>query len=216
MSCNNSKSKGGFTLIEVLVSMTLMAMIAAVVLSAMRSGLTVWDKGGGHIDALRRSRVVFDVLNDQIRGSLPLTYTVKTGDRAAALLAFEGSSTELRFVSRASFKDGPDGIPRWVDLRWNSGELTVEERRILPPDNAADAAVLWRQAVLHGESCSFDFLSGSQSNRPPEWLSEWRYTANAPLPRAVRINCVLKAKDKVRLLIPLDYAASSAAGLTLR
>ena len=68
MPCNNPDRQAGFSLIEVLVSMTMMAMVAAVVLSAMRSGLAMWDKGGNHIEALRHSRLVVDVLNDRSEG----------------------------------------------------------------------------------------------------------------------------------------------------
>jgi prepilin-type N-terminal cleavage/methylation domain-containing protein len=214
--CNKPIPNSGFTLIEVLVSITLMAMLATVVLSAMRSGLAIWDRGTNHLESLRRSRVVLDVLNDQIRGAMPLTHTVKVGERVLLPLAFEGSGFGLRFVSRASFKDGPDGIPRWVDIRWNSGELTVEERRILPPDNVPDSEVYWRGTVLQGESCTFDFRSDAQPGKPAAWLREWRYPVNSTLPRAIRLNCLLQAKNEVQLIIPLDYAESAAAGLTLR
>jgi prepilin-type N-terminal cleavage/methylation domain-containing protein len=212
----------GFTLIEVLVSITLMAAIATVVLSATRSGMSMWDKGTNHIESLRRSRVVMDVLNDQIRGALPLTYEVRADDRVSALLAFEGTGTGLRFVTRTSFKDGPDGVPRWVHIHWNhdgqssAGDLIVEERRILPPDNVPDPTVYWRGSVLGGSICSFAFLPPTQPNKPATWLQEWHYPANSTLPKAVRLDCILNDKSTVRSVLPLDYAASSTVGLTLR
>jgi prepilin-type N-terminal cleavage/methylation domain-containing protein len=221
--CNKPDHNSGFSLIEVLVSITMMAMVAVVVLSAMRSGLAMWDKGGNHIEALRHSRFVVDVLHDQIRGALPITYTLRVNDRIVSPLAFEGDRTSLRFVSRTSFKDGPDGIARWIQIRWiagsnsSAGALNVEERRILPPDNAPDAVVYWQGTILRSQSCSFDFLA-AQPNKPPVWLQEWRYTpnTNTTLPKAVRLNCVLQGNDTMKLLVPLDYAASSAEGLSLR
>jgi prepilin-type N-terminal cleavage/methylation domain-containing protein len=212
----------GFTLIEVLVSMTMMAMVAAVVLSATRSGMSMWNKGTSHIDSMRRSRVVLDILNDQIRGAIPLVYTVRTAQGAAALLAFDGNRTGIRFVSRTSFKDGPDGVPRWIELRWNAdsvkpeGELVVEERRIFPPDNSPDPTVYWRGEILHAQSCSFDFLMDAQGTRPPLWLQEWHYPANPALPKAVRLNCIEAGKTTTQSLIALDYWASSMTGFTLR
>jgi len=206
----------------VLVAITMMAAIAAVVLSATRSGLSMWEKGTGHIETLRRSRLVLDVLNDQIRGALPLTYTVRSDNRVGTFLAFDGTATRIRFVARTSFKDGPDGIPRWVDVRWDrdlqspSGELIVEERRILPPDNTPEIAVYWRGSVLKTEACSFAFMTNGDPNKPAVWLQEWHYDVNPRLPRAVRLNCTLPSKQAVRSVLPLDYAASSALGLTLR
>jgi prepilin-type N-terminal cleavage/methylation domain-containing protein len=214
--CSRPQSETGFTLIEVLVSITLMAMVAAVVLSAMRSGMLVWDKGTKRIESVRRSRAVLEVLNDQIRGAIPLTYTTKNDDKVVLLLAFEGSSSSLKFISRSSFKDGPDGIPRWVDIRWNSKELTVEERRLLSPDNVPDPTIYWHDTVFRGESCSFNFLTESQPNRPVTWQQEWHYPVNPGLPKAVRLNCVSQPDNNITLVTPLDYSASLAAGLRLR
>jgi prepilin-type N-terminal cleavage/methylation domain-containing protein len=222
MRCSRSFPQAGFTLIEVLVSITMMAMVAAVVVSAMRSGLSMWDKGTKHIETLRRSRVVLDLLNDQIRGALPLTYIVRAGDRIATLPAFDGARTSMRFATRTSFKDGPDGIPRWVSVAWTpdaetrSGQLIVEERRILPPDNAAEGAVYWRGTVFRGESCIFQFLLEAQAGKPAVWLEDWHFPPHTTLPRAVRLNCVSETKTSMQSVLPLDYAASSAAGWTLR
>jgi hypothetical protein len=131
-------------------------------------------------------------------------------------LAFDGSQTALRLVARTSFKDGPDGIPRWVDIRWVSGELLVEERRILPPDNTPDSMIYWSGSILRAKSCSFNYLIAAQPGRSVEWLREWHYPANSRLPRAVRLECVVTSANVVESILPLDYALSSAAGLTLR
>ncbi|HEY2383231.1 MAG TPA: prepilin-type N-terminal cleavage/methylation domain-containing protein [Terriglobia bacterium] len=216
MLCNKDNSRAGFTLIEVLVSITIMAMVGVIVLSATRSGLAMWDKGGAHIERLHRSRVVLDVLNDQIRGALPMSYTVRTSERTVSPLAFDGTASSLRFLSRTSFKDGPDGVPRWVTIQWASGELKVEERRILPPDNAPDPSVYWHDTVLRGDSCAFGFLTDAQPNRPAVWVQAWHFPANPVLPRAVRLSCAIPPKNDVQAVIPLDYAAASATGLVLR
>jgi prepilin-type N-terminal cleavage/methylation domain-containing protein len=215
--CNKPNPHGGFTLIEVLVSVTMMAVVATVVVSAMRSGMSMWDRGTAHIETLRHSRIVLDVLNDQIRGALPLTYTIRADQSQLMLVAFEGTRTGLRFVTRTSFKDGPDGIPRWVDIHWTGDSLIVEEHRILPPDNTPDPGVYWRGAVYKGEGCTFDYLLNAQPNMSAQWLQESHNSpSNLALPKAVRLNCVLQNKAAVRSIVALDYASSSAAGLLLR
>jgi prepilin-type N-terminal cleavage/methylation domain-containing protein len=216
LHCSKPNPNGGFTLIEVLVSVTMMAVVATVVVSAMRSGMSMWDRGTAHIETLRHSRIVLDVLNDQIRGALPFTYTVTVAQRQVALLAFEGTRTSIHFVTRTSFKDGPDGIPRWVDIHWTAGSLIVEEHRILPPDNTPDPGVYWQGAVYKGEGCAFDYLTHAQPNLPAHWVQEWNNPANLLLPKAVRLNCVLQNKTAVRSILPLDYVSSSVAGLQLR
>jgi prepilin-type N-terminal cleavage/methylation domain-containing protein len=113
---NSGTSSKGFTLIEVVVSITIMAMLSVAVLSALRTSLLIWDKGTSRIENIRRSRTAREVLDEQIRGALPMTYAVNQNDQLMFTLAFEGDRHHIRFVSRSSFKDGPDGIPRWVDL----------------------------------------------------------------------------------------------------
>jgi hypothetical protein len=91
----------------------------------------------------------------------------------------------------------------------------VEEHRILPPGNTPDSNVYWRGSLFQGHDCVFDFLADRRGIQPASWIENWRYPTNPRLPKAVRINCVSALKD-VRSVLPLDYAESSAAGLTMQ
>lgn len=217
---DRNRGARGFTLIELMVSLTIMGMISAVVLSAMRTGLLAWDKGTDHVEDLRRSRAVHEILNESIGGALPFLYGVRSGEGVPSRkLGFEGNNGYIRFVSRASFKDGPGAIPRWIDLRWvrdsvnPSGALVAEERLIRPPDNLPDTSIYWSGSVLRADSCDFTFLDGAVVDKPAAWTSEWR-PLTEHLPQAIRIRCMVESKEVVSVSL-LDYAASYAAGLRL-
>src|SRR5437870_3338302 len=94
-----------------------MALLSVVVLSAVRTGVTVWNKSTVHLGNLHQSRTVTELLHAQIRGAVPLFYRVSDGERRN-LLAFEGDRDHVRFVSRNSFADGPGAVPRWIEIRW--------------------------------------------------------------------------------------------------
>ena len=210
----------GFSLIEVVVAMTIMTLLSVVVLSAVRNSTTIWEKTSGHIEGLHRSRITFDVLRDQIRGAMPLFQTVKDGDRTINSVSFDGDRNHVRFVSRSSFKDGPNTFARWIELQWlvnanGHGELNVEERRILPPGNLPESNVYWRGSLLPADSCSFDFLKPGAGSQPAAWIPSWHSPANPFLPRAVRVACTSRAKN-FAFIVPLDFAESSSAGLVLK
>jgi len=218
MTSNNNGSTKGFTLIELVVSLMIMAMVSAAVLSGLRTGLLVWDKENKHIEDLRRSRVVVQLLHDAIAGALPFSYATRVGGTPVQKLAFEAAPDRIRFVTRTSFKDGPDSLPRWMEIRWvkeaekQTGDILVEERIIMPPDNSPDTTAYWSGKVLSANSCSFDFMENA-TDRPIAWARDWRPLSDQ-LPRAVRIRCTYPSKE-VSSVVPLDYAASYAAGLRL-
>jgi prepilin-type N-terminal cleavage/methylation domain-containing protein len=218
MTSNYRTNAGGFTLIELVVSLTIMAMVSAAVLSGLRTGLLVWDKGNRHIDDLRHSGVVVQLLHGAIGSALPFVYTVKAESRPVQTLAFEAGHDHLRFVSRYSFKDGPNSLPRWIEIRWhgdagkNTGELVVEERYILPPDNLPQSTVYWSGKLLQADTCVFDFLE-NLGDKPAAWTREW-HPSLEQLPKAVRVRCVAQSKEMVSVT-RLDYSDSFAAGLRL-
>jgi prepilin-type N-terminal cleavage/methylation domain-containing protein len=209
----------GFTLIELVVSLTIMAMISAAVLSALRTGLLVWDKANHHIDDLRQSRILVELLKNSVGGALPFMYTLRNTGTPVRKLAFDGASDSIRFVSRSSFKDGPDSLPRWIEIRWikrpdgTGGELVGEERGVLPPDNLPRETPYWTGQLLEADRCAFDFLENSSRLQAATWMPEW-HPVGEHLPAAVRMRCMRQSKDIVSV-IPLDYAPSYAAGLRL-
>jgi prepilin-type N-terminal cleavage/methylation domain-containing protein len=207
----------GFTLIELLVSLTILAMVSAAVVSGLRTGVMVWEKGSAHLDDLRRSRLVIQLLRAAVGGAMPFTYRIQNGDNAIQKLAFEANNSRLQFVSRNSFRDGPNSLPRWIDIRWVRdagkavGDLIVEERTILPPENGPGNR-LWSSTILQSESCAFSFLENSDSFTST-WAEQWQ-PSREQLPKAVRLYCV-GATEETTVVIPLDYAASYLAGLRL-
>lgn len=218
-SLAGDRNAAGFTLIEVIVSMTIMALLSVVVLSAVRTGTTVWNKNDAYLSHLHQSHTVIQMLHEQIRGAVPLFFDLKEPERKINVLAFEGDRVHIRFVSRNSFKDGPNGIPRWVEIRWAAqpqtpGNLFLEERRILSPSNQPDPNVYWQGNILQADSCSFDFLKNWVGNEPPAWIPEWPRPATL-LPQAVRLNCVTKSR-KTTLITSLDHFESSTSGLVLQ
>jgi general secretion pathway protein J len=81
------RSSHGFTLIEVMVSMTIMAMILGIAYSGLRLSLNAWERGGKAIVDLDRRVVVERLLRRQLAMAYPMEIT-------------GGRRRETNFVSR--------------------------------------------------------------------------------------------------------------------
>src|SRR5262245_39132096 len=132
-------SKSGFTLIEVMVALVLLGLIATLVASGLRLTLDLSARGNNRVEAIRRKQIARDVVRRQLQGALPFRYWTRSENSRIERIAFEGAEDGVRFVSRNGISDGPDALPRWVELRRQGDNeqsmLVVEEHRIIPPDN---------------------------------------------------------------------------------
>src|SRR5262245_60712789 len=138
----------GITLLELMVALTLFGLIAVLVSSATRLSLDTSSRGEAKAATLRNDQTLHTLVRNQLQGALPYRYwTTEADERRIDHLCFEGEPNRLRFISRDGITDGPDSLPRWIDLRSSetadkSGKLSIEEHRILPRDNQpGDAAI---------------------------------------------------------------------------
>jgi general secretion pathway protein J len=210
--------RAGFTLIEVMVALTLLGLIATLLASGTRLSLDISARGNSRAEEVRTKHLERGLLRSQLQGALPFHYWTETENKRVEHVAFEGEPDRIRFVSRDGITHGPGSLPRWVDLRsqempGGASKLVVEEQRILSPDNEPGDTIEARAEILTCNGVHFDYLD--TTGEQPQWLPAWTGTERkAPLPFAVRIQC--KAADAANLLIPLDYAEPARQGMVLQ
>src|SRR5271157_5901043 len=95
-SPKRSARHAGFTLIEMMIAVTLVSAIIGGLLMAMRTGLTVYQKITLRLDDNRRQMGLDQALHRQIGGMMPVTS--ECGDSGARIAAFNGGPGSLRFV----------------------------------------------------------------------------------------------------------------------
>ena len=217
-----TSGKRGFTLIEVLVALTLLSVIATILVGGTRLSIDISERGNSRAEAIRTEQAVRSLLRSQLQGALPFHYWTGTGTERVDNVAFEGAADRLRFVSRHGLTDGPDSLPRWVDLKQQEGtgalsKLAIEEHRILSPDNQPGEPFIARAETLSCNNARFEYLD--LTGEKPRWLPAWNgKERRAPLPFAVRIICSSsnQSSQSTPLLIPFDFADSARQGLRLQ
>ena len=88
---------GGFTLLEVLVAVVIMAVIMTTAFGALRLGGRSWEAGVTRASDNESFRAVADLLRRQVSQVIEMRWP----DDRENLIAFEGTSGQLRFVAPA-------------------------------------------------------------------------------------------------------------------
>ncbi len=183
----------GFTLFELLLSMTIVAVVVALVLGVFRVGYRAWEKGDKAIDSLQRLRGI----SDRIHRQLTAAVFVRPSGEESTRKGFTGTERSMRFTSDSSLVPGiPRGrvIVRYrVDESDEGGqqlmfhELPVivadPEDDDIPPDEA-----FYR--LLQGmDRISFEYLKrdGENPDAEPQWQANWDPGIDGNLPSAVRV-----------------------------
>jgi len=111
MTAANARERG-FTLIELMISITLVAALSTGMLFAMRSALIAYEKTDHRLQSNRRVVSVERIMAHELGGVIPVTGTCSDG---STIGAFNGDAQTLHLVSTYSIADGARGLPHVVE-----------------------------------------------------------------------------------------------------
>jgi general secretion pathway protein J len=192
----------GFTLVEVIVTMTILGFLLVVVYGVFGMGRSAWERGDGIREKYQKFRIISRLVSSQIKSTVPLK--VKSEKAEGDFLAFAGASQSLKFVSALSLKSGrPEGLIYTVyefqEGGGEGGKLVVYERKALnknfmeePPKEESGVSLLEDLS-----SVRFEYFreEDPNKNREAEWVEEWNAKEENELPRALRIT-ILRNKNR--------------------
>jgi general secretion pathway protein J len=115
-----SRSKSGMTLIEVMIAITLVALLMTGMLFAMRISLNSFGKTNDRLIANRRVTGAQRILEQQIAGFMPVKASSApnvVGQTGFNVLFFQGESQSMRFVSTYSLRDSSRGVPHILEFQ---------------------------------------------------------------------------------------------------
>ena len=98
------------TLIEVLISITLLSLLMTGMLWAIRIGVNSLGRANQRLLANRRITGAQKILEQQIGGLMPVA-AIQAGDVPLKFLFFQGEPQSMRFVSSYSLQEASRGIP---------------------------------------------------------------------------------------------------------
>lgn len=189
---NARAGAAGFTLIEMLVAVTLVAFIAVL----LSGGLRLATRGGATVDrrlaASREVELAYDFMANQLAGAQPLP---ASNDAPDAPVEFTGDADSVAFVALLP----PDlGLGGYYRLHaWLADDGNAARRLIVSwdprPQAGADppAAASGPPSVLidDARSVAFAYYGVTSPNTPAGWSDRW--TDQRVLPQLVRLRLVL-------------------------
>ncbi len=211
-------ASSGFTLIEVIVTLTILGFIVLMVSGIFRLSLSSWEKGDAIKEDYQKIRMVSQLVSRQVKSLVP--YKIRTEKAEGNYLAFDGKADSLRFVSALGIKARrPEGfvyvVYQFKEEGEKKGRLVLYEQRALNRDFFEDE-LKEDSAVTLFEGVSrvrFEYLRGAdeEKSEPEEWVEQWNAKDEKELPRAVRITVTYWNERGKEDASPMTVLASVSA-----
>lgn len=178
-----NQHQSGFTLLEIMMSMTLTAMLLGMLSAGLYSVVNDWQNETSVLDETLDNSLILLQIERALFAAFPHSYINQ--DRLARFVYFEGSENELRWVSSVS-PQRRTGLTAW---RLNSDVLDGITLTLTPaysdnPDNRFDE--LDATTILENYTAEFRYLV-QRNEDEKEWLDEWVGEDMQSLPIAVYI-----------------------------
>ena len=204
MPAARRSSERGVTLIELLIAVTLVGLLSAGMLIAMRVSVLTYEKTGQRLESDRRAMNAARILESQIGGVMPVMGDCSSIQGPPTPIPFFfGTEDTLRLVTSFSIAEGARGYPRILEYQVMPSpaggvRLIVNEHEYFGPLSTAsfcrDRVFLPVQATPASfvladrlQYCRFSYHAVYDENVFAEspWLPVWNQPA---LPSGIRVD----------------------------
>jgi len=221
------RSEAGFTLLEMLIAVTLVALMAVGLWSVFTISIRSWSRGTQFIDANQRHRSILDMVRKQLASAYGLYGEAEQEEAelgpppSTPVLIFSGAQDSLRFISLNSlqFQESPGlTLVSYEVARDLKGDyaLVEKEARYLGQAPGEEIAVIQNRAIPIFEnlsSCIFEYYDPGSGDNPPRWVREWNAQDMGQLPLAVSMTMISRGRDGKSLsrhmVVPIQAKVSN-------
>ncbi len=184
----------GFTLLELLISITMIGLIVLIVSGAMRLSYRSVSSGEKRIDQLERLRMTAGIIVAQVESSLPLTLDKDTEPKNS----LSGQSDSLDLATNYSLWKGQAG---YVLAAYRIAPGTDDKQVLSISEHTVGVEDTHQAELLTGcEEMRFSFYAKDTAESEGTWKDEW--TDENLLPEKIRLAMKKSGKD-ISIIIPL-------------
>lgn len=197
----------GFTLVELLVAITLFALLSVLLFGGLRFGMRATEAGTAQLDFTDEIAAATGFLRSQLADAQPLEKDDGEGGKS---VAFEGEPDSLEFVALPPAFLAQGG---WYTLhlgveRKEGHEVLAVRWRLVRQDQASDAVSPPQDSVLldRVKTVEFGYFGALVSGDPPQWNAQWRGVGELPALVRLRVGFA-DGRQAPDLIVALRAAA---------
>jgi general secretion pathway protein J len=188
----------GFTLLELLIALSIVGALLAILLGGLRVGLAAWRQGEDRAEAHQHLRSLVALLSRSVAGTFPYRTAPQPG--ATPVVQFQGEERRLAFVTLSPpFPLAASIVFTAVAFAHEAGEhrgLAVREKALPNVDPFVGETPVFVDAAVTQLTFRYLRLGG-------EWEERWDGAAEGDLPQAVEIRLTAEIKGRVEPFPPL-------------
>jgi general secretion pathway protein J len=173
-------SRHGFTLLELLIAMSLLVLIVSITMGALRLASRSVAAGERRMESQERFRTVTALLDAQIQSQMPLSY----GEEGNKRYYFRGDSKSLRLVTNHSIWAGARGyvIVNYRVAAGDGGKETLyASEQSLGIEGTREAGLF-----LNASEVSFEYYRREANEEAGIWVEQW--DDETAMPEKVRLH----------------------------
>jgi general secretion pathway protein J len=181
----------GFTLIEVVVAMTLLGIMMVLLYSGLSFAMRSWDAAERVGTRATDQRIGTNFLRREMGETFPMRWK----EPQMLKFAFEGKAHTLRFVSSrpAGIQAGGLSLVGLAVEEDGERRRSLLMRRAMPDDEAKDFGPLEKSEekptvlVSNVRDVAFSYFGAQNDFTDPEWVDDWPFPSRMPMMVRLRV-----------------------------
>lgn len=175
--------EAGFTLLELLVAITLLGLLSMILMGSLRFGLQAWERGMIHSDHVGNGIPAQQFLRRVIEDAYPF---FSANDPTRGRVDFAGSADSLSFLAPAPIALGGGGRSRLtLSVRRHDGRADLVVRAEPELGGGETSAPSRSRLIADADSVELAYFGKGRSDRAAVWHEQW--TDQIALPQLVRV-----------------------------
>ena len=184
----------GFTLLELIISITLVAIIVLIISVAANLGYRSFNSGEKKMNAVERLRSSLTIIDAQIQSGVPLTLE----EGGVKQYYFVGEQDSLKFSTNYSIWGGQRG---YVIVNYRVDTDDRGKRTLFASEYKVGMENQKETKLLEGfDEITFDYYKQDATEEEGEWITQW--VDEEMMPTRIRINLV-RGSNSLSYIMPV-------------